>query len=246
MENGTIKKTKWSQKANMMWEELKVYQQLDKKEINASFKKFGLKILSELEDYKIDQTSSMIKLYRNVNQLEQAVFIEKLTGSYNLKVLTCIKPADLYLHHKFTMINIVSLGDIMTNHRRTSYPLTQEWQDLATFIADRIKIEIENYFSKYDSFDKIISNRKDIEPKNSGLDNKYELLIYAAIRTKNKTLLDFYIDKKLSRPVMQISKSEYLKPENRQIDEVEFLSKIKKLAYENDFDGIEALITNIV
>lgn len=229
-----------------MWEELKVYHQLDKKEINASFKKFGLRILSELDAYKIDQTSSMIKLYRIVNQLEQAVFIEKSTGSYNLKVLTSIKPTDFYLHHKFTMLNIVSLGDIMSNHRRTSYPLTQEWQYLATFIADRIKNEIENYFSKYNSFDKIISNRNDIEPKNSGLDNKYELLIYAAIRTKDKTLLDFYIDKKLSKPVMQISKSEYLKPENRQINEIDLLTKIKKLAHDNEFDRIEALISNII
>ena len=120
-----------------MWQDLKVYRQLNKKDINFTFKKFGIEILSKLDNYLIEQTSSMIKLFRNVNQLEQAVFIEKSTGSYDLKVRVCIKPIDFYLRHKFTMINIVPLGDIMNNHRRTSYPLTQEWQELAIFITQR-------------------------------------------------------------------------------------------------------------
>ena len=228
-----------------MWQDLKVYQQLDKKDINFTFKKFGIEILSKLDNYLIEQTSSMIKLFRNVNKLEQSVFIEKATGSYDLKVWVCIKPIDFYLRHKFTMINIVPLGDIMNNHRRTSYPLTQEWQELAIYISHRIKEEIENHFNKYNSYAKIIDNRKSIEGTNIGLDNTYELLIYAAIKTKNKELIDFYINKKLVRPVMRISKSEYLKPTNQQVDEVDFLTKIKKLARENDFDSIETQIHNL-
>ena len=228
-----------------MWQDLKVYQQLDKKDINSTFKKFGIEILSKLDNYLIEPTSSMIKLFRNVNKLEQSVFIEKVTGTYDLKVWVCIKPIDFYLRHKFTMINIVPLGDIMNNHRRTSYPLTKEWQELAIFISHRIKEEIENHFNKYNSFAKIIDNRKSIEGTNIGLDNTYELLIYAAIKTKNKELIDFYINKKLVRPVMRISKSEYLKPTNQQVDEVDFLTKIKKLARENDFDNIEIQIHNL-
>jgi len=57
--------------------------------------------------------------------------------------------------------------------------------------------------------------------------------------------VDFYIDKKLGRPVMQISKSEYLKPAKQQVDEVDFLTKIKKLVRYNDFDGIETQIHNL-
>ena len=132
-----------------MWEDLKVYKQLDKADINPTFKKFGNTLISLLDGYSIDQTASLIKLFRQVNQLEQAVFIEKDKGSYNLKVKTSIKPVDFYRGHKFTMLNIVPLGDIMNNHRRTSYPLTQEWNDLALYLATRIKTEIEHNIQKY-------------------------------------------------------------------------------------------------
>ncbi|HLO45772.1 MAG TPA: hypothetical protein VK175_15645 [Leadbetterella sp.] len=222
-----------------MWEELKVYKQLDKVDINPTFKKFGSNLVSLIDGYSIDQTTSLIKLSRQVNQLEQSVFIEKDKGSYNLSVKTSVKPVDFYRRHKFTMINIVPLGDILNNHRRTSYPLTQEWNDLAIFLASRIKIEIENYFQKYDSYDKIIDKRKEVEPKNSGLDNKYELLIYAAIRTKNKELLNQYLDKKISRPVMGITQSEYLKPNYQEIDEKSFLDRLKSYALAGDFTNIE-------
>jgi hypothetical protein len=137
------------------------------------------------------------------------------------------------------MVNIVPLGGILNNPRRTSYPLTKEWSDLALFLATRIKNEIENYFQKYNSYDKIIDSRKEIEPKDFGLDNKYELLIYAAIRTKNKSLLNQYLDNKMSRPVMQISKSEFLKPNDKEIDESNFLQSIKSFALTGDFTSIE-------
>jgi len=228
-----------------MWEELKVYKQLDKADINSTFKKFGSTLVSFIDGYSIDQTASLIKLSRQVNQLEQAVFIEKDKGLYNLKVRTSIKPVDFYRRHKFTMLNIVPLGDIMINHRRTSYPLTQEWNDLAIYLATRIKTEIENYFQTYSSYDKIIDKRKEVEPKNFGLDNKYELLIYAAIRTKKKELLNQYLDKKISRPVMGITQSEYLKPDNKEIDEKFFLDRLKSLALTGDFINIEKEIAAV-
>ena len=222
-----------------MWEELKVHKQLDKAEINSTFKKFGSNLVSLIDGYSIDQTASLIKLSRQVNQLEQAIFIEKDKGSYNLKVKTSIKPVDFYRRHKFTMLNIVPLGDIMNNHHKTSYPLTQEWNDLALYLATRIKGEIEHYFQKYNSYDKIIDRRKEIEPKDFGLDNKYELLIYAAIRTKKKDLLNQYLDKKMSRPVMGITQSEYLKLDSKEIDELTFLQQIKSFALTGDFTDIE-------
>jgi hypothetical protein len=183
-----------------MWEELKVYRQLDKKDINLTFKKFGKVLLSHLDCYTIDQTNSIIKLSRQVNQLEQAIYIEKNRGTFDLQVRTCIKPVDFYRRHKFTMINIVPLGDIMNNYRRTFYSLTQEWKDLAIYLATRIKTEIEEYFQKYNSYEKIINRRKEIETQGIGLNNNHELLIYAAIKTKDQSLLLTYIDKKTSRP----------------------------------------------
>jgi hypothetical protein len=228
-----------------MWEELKVYKQLDKADINPTFKKFGSTLVSLIDGYSIDQTTSLIKLSRQVNQLEQAVFIEKDKGSYNLKVRTSTKPVDFYRRHKFTMLNIVPLGDIMHNHRGTSYPLTQEWNDLAVYLATRIKTEVEHYFQKYNSYDKIIDRRKEVEPKDFGLDNKYELLIYAAIKTKKKDLLNQYLDKKISRPVMGITQSEYLKPDSKEIDEKIFLDRIKSFALTGDFVNIENEIAAI-
>jgi hypothetical protein len=228
-----------------MWEELKVYKQLDKADINPTFKKFGSTLVSLIDGYSIDQTTSLIKLSRQVNQLEQAVFIEKDKGSYNLKVRTSTKPVDFYRRHKFTMLNIVPLGDIMHNHRGTSYPLTQEWNDLAVYLATRIKTEVEHYFQKYNSYDKIIDRRKEVEPKDFGLDNKYELLIYAAIKTKKKDLLNQYLDKKISRPVMGITQSEYLKPDKKEIDEKTFLDRIKSFALTGDFVNIENEIAAI-
>ena len=228
-----------------MWEELKVYKQLDKANINPTFKKLGSILVSLIDGYSIDQTTSLIKLSRQINQLEQAVFIEKDKGSYNLKVRTSIKPIDFYRRHKFTMLNIVPLGDIMNNHRRTSYPLTQEWNQLAVYLATRIKKEVENYFLTYNSYDKIIDRRKEVEPQDFGLDNKYELLIYAAIKTKKKDLLNQYLDKKISRPVMGITQSEYLKPANKEIDEKSFLDRLKSFALTGDFTNIEKEIAAI-
>ena len=226
-----------------MWEDLKVYKLLDKKDINPSFKKFGKAILSKLSDYQLDQTNSVIKLARQLNGLEQAIFIEKDSGSYNLEVRTSIKPIDFYRRHKFTMLNIVPLGNIMNNYRRTFYPLTKEWNDLSIFLAARIQNEIEQYFNKYDTYNKIIERRTEIEPKGAGLDNKYELLIYAAIKTRNKSLLNLYLDKKLSRSVMQITRSEFLKPDKSKITEDNFLQSLKSLAIADDFGGIDKKIT---
>ena len=229
-----------------MWEELKVYKQLDKADINPTFKKFGNTLVSLIDGYSIDQTTSIIKLFRQVNQLEQAIFIEKDKASYNLKVKTSIKPVDFYRRHKFTMLNIVPLGDIMNNYRRTSYPLTKEWNDLAIYLAKRIKTDVEDYFINYNSYDKIIDRRKQVEPKDFGLHNKYELLIYAAIKTKNKDLLNQYLDKKMSRPVMGITQSEYLKPNSQEIDEQSFLQRLKSFAMTGDFlsiaNEIEAIL----
>ena len=228
-----------------MWEELKVYRQLPKTEINLTFKLFGKAILSFLEGYSIEQTNSIIKLSREINKLEQSIFIEKNSGSYDLKVKTCLKPTDFYRKHKFTMINTVPMGDIMNNHRRTSYPLTLEWNQLAFYLATRIKTEIEMYFQRLNSYQKIIENRKEIEPKHFGLDNKYELLIYAAIRTNKKELLLSYLDKRIDRPVMGISKSEYLKPDKNEINELYFLQAIKTFAQNGDFESIEKRIQTL-
>jgi hypothetical protein len=228
-----------------MWEELKVYKRLDKGDINLTFKKFGKTLVSLIDGYSIDQTTSLIKLSRQVNQLEQTIFIEKHKASYNINVKTSIKPVDFYRRHKFTMLNIVPLGDIMNNHRRTSFPLTMEWNELAIYLATRIKTEVEHYFQKYNSYCKIIDRRKEIEPKDFGLDNKYELLIYASIRTKNKDLLNQYLDKKISRPVMGITQSEYLKPYSKEIDEQAFLHRLKSYALTGDFTNIEHEISVI-
>lgn len=229
-----------------MWEELKVYKQLDKKEINPTFKKFGNIILANLNNYEINQTSTLIKLSRQINQLEQSIIIQKGSGSYHLKVHTCIKPVDFYKRHKFTMVNIVPLGDIMNNYRRTSYPLTREWNDLAFFLAAKIKNEIEQHFQKYDSYEKIIDRRKEIEPQNFAIDNKYELLIYASIKTRNRSLLLEYLDKKMSRPGMLVSQSEYLKPDDREINEIDFLHRIKTFAQNGDFEAIEKEIELVI
>jgi hypothetical protein len=228
-----------------MWEDLKVYKQLDKADVNLTFKKFGSNLVSLIDGYSIEQTASLIKLSRQVNQLEQAVFIEKVKGSYNLNVRTSIKPVDFYRRHKFTMLNIVPLGDIMNNHRRTSYPLTQEWNDLAIYLATRIKTDVEIYFQTYNSYDKIIDRHKEIEPKDFGLDNKYELLIYAAIKTKKKDLLNQYLDKMISRPVMRITRSEYFKPDKQEIDDKCLLDRLKSFALVGDFTNIEKEIAAI-
>src|SRR5688572_3311570 len=110
-----------------MWEDLKVYKQLPKNEINPAFRKFGKAILSHLPDYTIDQTNLIIKLFRQVNQLEHSVFIEKRVADYNMQVRICIKPFDFYQHYRFTMINMVPLGTILNKYRRSFFPLTQEW-----------------------------------------------------------------------------------------------------------------------
>jgi hypothetical protein len=64
-------------------------------------------------------------------------------------------------------------------------------------------------------------------------------LIYAAINTRDQSLLNIYLDKKLARPVMRISQSEYLKPDSREIDEVVFLQRLKLLAKNGDFQSIQ-------
>lgn len=99
-----------------MWEELKMYKQLNKECINSTYKKFGNRLVTLVDGYSLDQTASVMKLFRQVNQLEQAIFFER--KGYDLRVNTSIKPVDFYRRHKFTMVNIVPLGDIMNNHRR--------------------------------------------------------------------------------------------------------------------------------
>ncbi len=95
------------------------------------------------------------------------------------------------------MLNIVELVTIMKNSRRTSYPMTQERNDLVVYIAARIDIEL--YFELYNSYEKIIERRTNVEPRNNNFPtNRYELLIYAAIRTRNKELLNQYLVKKLN------------------------------------------------
>ena len=65
-------------------------------------------------------------------------------------------------------------------------------------------------------------------------------------RTKKKDLLNQYLDKKISRPVMGITQSEYLKPDTQEIDENLFLDRLKSLALAGDFTNIEKEIAAIV
>lgn len=225
-----------------MWEDLKVYRPLDKKDIISTFKKFGVELKKRLTDYTVEQTNSIVKVSRLRNGIEQGIFIEKHIGPADLQVRVSLKPVDFYKRHKFTMINIVPLGDIMGQYRRTFYPLTQEWLELSDYLIRRIKTEIESYFNELDTFDKIIKKRTQIEPKDFGVNNKYELLIYAAIKTGNSKLLSEYIDRKLERPTMQISKAEFLKPGVDDIDEVGLLTRIKELGQQNKFEDIEELL----
>ncbi|MGB4974813.1 MAG: hypothetical protein WBO32_19245, partial [Cyclobacteriaceae bacterium] len=118
--------------------------------------------------------------------------------------------------------------------------------DLAIYLSERIKLDVERYFAKFDSYEKIIKLRKEIEPKDFGLDNKYELLIYAAIKTRNSDLLTVYIDKKLERTTKQITNSEYLKEEKDEIDEVDFLVKVKGFGQKNKFDDIDEMLKSVL
>jgi hypothetical protein len=225
-----------------MWEELKVYRPLDKGAINPTFKKFGQELKQKLVDYSIDQTNSIIKLSRLKNNIEQGVFIEKHIAPNKLEVKICLKPADFYKKHRYTMVNIVPLGDILSNYRRSFYPLTEEWRDLVTYLSDRIRNEVEEYFNKYDTYEKIIKGRNEIEPKDFGLDNKYELLIYGAIKTRNSELLEKYLTQKLERPTMQITKTEFLKPDTKEVNETDLLKKILDYGKQKKFEDIEGLL----
>jgi hypothetical protein len=235
----------WTIGTSKMWEKLTVYRPLDKKEITLAFKHFGLELKKQLIDYDVSQTNSIIKIYRLRNGLEQGIFIEKHIGPADLQVRICVKPTDFYKKHRFTMVNIVPLGDIMGQYRKSFYPLTEEWFDLAIYLSEKIKYDVDKYFAKFDSYDKIIKLRKEIEPKDFGLNNKLELLIFAAIKTRNSELLTIYIDEKLKRPTMQITKAEYLKADKNEIDEVEFLGKVKDLGLENRFDEIEEILKSV-
>jgi hypothetical protein len=228
-----------------MWEQLTVYRPLGKKEINSTFKKFSEELTKQLSDFAIERTNSVIKLYRLRNGLEQGIFIEKHISPDKLQIRICIKPTDFYKAHKFTMVNIVPLGDVLGHSRKSFYPLTEEWSELATYLSKTIRLDVEKYFFKFDSYDKIIKRRKEIEPKDNGLDNKYELLIFAAIKTRNSDLLSSYIDKKLKRSTMQITKAEYLTPVKEEIDEVIFLTKVKDLGLESKFDEIDEMLKSV-
>jgi len=225
-----------------MWEKLTVYRPLDKKLVNQAFKDFGRELAKLLPDYTIEQTSSVIKVYRFRNRLEQSIFIEKSKGGVDLQVRVCIKPEIFFKKHKFTMINIVPLGEILGMYRRSFYPLTEEWIDLAIYLSKRIQNEVERYFAKFDTYEKIIRQRKDIEPKNIDFENKYELLIYAAFKTFNIDSLMKYLDKKRESTAMQITHTEFLKSEENEIDQEVFFSKIKVLALEKKFKEIEELL----
>lgn len=227
------------------WEQLKVYHSLDKKNINPTFKKFGNIFKTKLNGYSVEQTGSMLKISKICNELEQAIFIEKSLGN-SLEVIICLKPVDFYKPHKFTMIFPVALGDILNNHRRNYFPLTKEWEILADYLMERINNEIEDHFEKYNSYRKIIQNRAEIEPEEKRiLSNRYELLIYAAIKTQNKDLLERYLDYKIKNSAMRISKSEFLKPHPKEINEEEFLNSISNLVKENDFKKIEKLLIDL-
>lgn len=228
-----------------MWEQLTVYRPLDKKEINSAFKKFSHELTNQLGDFAVERTNSVIKLYRHRNNLEQSIFIEKHISPDKLQIRVCIKPTDFYKIHKFTMVNIVPLGDILGHYRKSFYPLTEEWSELASYLSGQIRHEVEKYYAKFDSYEKIIKLRKEIEPRDFGLENKYELLIFAAIKTKNSELLTLYIDKKLKWPPMQITKAEYLKADRDEIDEIEFLNKVKDLGRENKFAEIEEMLKSV-
>jgi len=240
-------KQKWNLRVNLaiMWEKLKVYHQLDTKDIPSTFIALGSIIAEGLSDagFVLTSTSSTIKLFKEDNGLEFSVFLLREKGGYYFDVKTSIKPVHFHHKHRFTMTNIKPLGEILDNYRRNSFPLTKEYELLAAFLINAISTKVQAYFNEYNSWRKIMKNRKKIEPKSVGLDNKYDLLIYASIWTENRKRLLEYIDKKLERPVRQITQAEYLKPIKGEANEMDFYSKIKELAKRGDFSKIQKLIT---
>lgn len=229
-----------------MWEELKAYHQLDKKDIPKTFKTFGKIVADGLSSYGFSATgtTSTVKIFKEINNLEFSIFLLRQKGGYNFDVKTSIKPVHFIHSHKFTMTNIKPLGEILDNHRCNSFPLTKEYDMLAEYLIKNIKTKVQNYFDQYDTWQKIMKNRKRIEPKDFGLDNKYDLLIYASIWMKERRKLIKYIDKKLEQPARSITQSEYLKASIEEVNEIEFYAEIKELAKKSDFIKIQGIITN--
>lgn len=227
-----------------MWEKLTVYHALDKKEIGKCFKLLGNRILENLysEGFSIISTTSTIKIFKVENEIEFSVFLLRQKGGANIDVKTCIKPFHFLHKHKFTMTNIVSLGAIVDNHRQDSFPLTQEYEMLADHILLTIKNSVVPYFEKYNSWKKIIKNRRKIDSLESSLNNSLDLLIYAAIWTKERRKLLKYLNRKLERSGRIITQAEFFQSSEGETDEIEFYKKIKDLAERKNISEIQSLV----
>ena len=115
---------------SIMWEKLKVYHQLDTKDIPSTFRALGSIIAEGLSDsgFVLTSTSSTIKLFKEDNDLEFSVFLLREKGGYYFDVKTSIKPVHFHHKHKFTMTNIKTLGEVLDNYRRNRFPLTKEFE----------------------------------------------------------------------------------------------------------------------
>jgi hypothetical protein len=71
------------------------------------------------------------------------------------------------------------------------------------------------------------------------------LPIFLILLFRDSELLTKYIDKKLERPTMQITKAEFLKGDGDDIDEGQFLTRIKDLGQAKNFDAIEEKLKSV-
>ncbi len=167
----------------MKWEELEVYRPLKKEELKPVFKDFTKIFADNFSQYGFKLIGR--KLIKQSNDLFHIIHIDTrgswsgISDSFKTEIsITTIYDLDTFIKN-YELTGTKKIEDLIPK-LRNYYRITEEYKLLADFLIRKIIEHILPYFEKYDSSEKILSDR-----------NKFKIGDTFEFTEKNENLILF-------------------------------------------------------
>jgi hypothetical protein len=183
----------------MKWEELKVYRPLTKEELKPAFKDFTKIIADNLKPFGFSLVGR--KLIARSNDLLQIIHIDTrgswtgISDYFKTEIALVAVSDKSHFFRGFELTGSKRIEDIITGIR-DYYRITKEYALLADFLTRKIIDVILPYFDKYNSSEKILSDRNSFKLGNL-VEKNDNLILFCDLQNRINFDAEKIIDKTL-------------------------------------------------
>jgi hypothetical protein len=183
----------------MKWEELKVYRPLAKEELKPAFKDFTKIVAANLAPFGFSLVGR--KLIARSNDLLQIIHLDTrgswtgISDHFKTEIALLVVSDKSHFFRSAELTGSKRIEDIIIGIR-DNYRITKEYALLADFLTRKIIDVILPYFDKYNSSEKILSNR-DFFKLGNQIENNENLILFCELQNRINIDAEKIIDKTL-------------------------------------------------